>query len=257
MQSNHEIYQPIHLEFEQPLISFTSAQGHLSKQVDTLFYPTNYELIADSLNPRKFTIHHKWEPGAKYRFDIDSAAVTSYYNLWNDKLQRDFTVKPLDQYGNLLFQITGLPQGKVAYVELLDKQDKPFRRIVVKNDEALFFDINPGTIFARLFIDENEDGEWTTGDYHTKRQPEMVYYFPSAYEIRAFTDHEESWDLQARPLYNQKPLEITKNKPEERKRHNLNEEREREQQNRNQRGSQLSMPGGRSGNTLRTVDNRR
>ena len=67
----------------------------------------------------------------------------------------------------------------------------------------------------------------------------MVYYNPKMHEIRAFTNHEESWDLKETPLYKQKPLEITKNKPEEKKKkQNRNEE---DRQNRNTRGSSQSL----------------
>ena len=186
-------------------------------------------MIKDSLNPRKWELRHKWDAGEKYRFAIDSAQVHSIYGLWNNKLEQSFTVKPLDQYGNLLFLISGLPAGKTAYVELLGKDDKPFRKVRVKNNQALIFDINPGTIYARLFVDDNEDGIWTTGNYEKKRQPEMVYYYPRSYEIRAFTDHEESWNLSEIPLAKQKPLDITKNKPEERKQKNRNAERQNQQ----------------------------
>ena len=105
---------------------------------------------------------------------IDSAVFVSEYGLHNNKLEQVFTVKKLEQYGNLIFIISGLPEGKAAYVELLDAQDKPFRKERVLDNEALFMDLNPGKIYARLFIDENEDGEWTSGDYELKRMPETV-----------------------------------------------------------------------------------
>ena len=89
------------------------------------------------------------------------------------------------------------------------------------------------------FLVKNEDGEWTSGDYDFKRLPETVYYNPKWYEIRAFTNHEESWNLNERPFDKQKPLEITKNKPEEKKKRNRNEE-ERERRG-SQRSSNPSM----------------
>ena len=246
MQSTHEIYSPVQLEFEQPVIGFDSSKVHFTREVDSVSSPVPFTMVGDTLNPRKYTLRHKWEPGGKYRLTIDSASVHSVYGLWNNKVEQAFAVKALDQYGNLMFQLSGLPAGKPAYVELLDKSDKPFRKVRVKNNEALIFDINPGTVYARLFIDDNEDGEWTTGDYEKGRQPERVYYYPGAYEIRAYTDHEESWNVTELPLDKQKPLDITKNKPEEKKRRNLNEERERQQQQQNRRGG-TSFPGGAGG----------
>lgn len=224
IQSNHEIYQPIRLEFEQPLIAFDSTHVKLFIEKDSTFTPVNYRLIKDTFNIRKYELRPRWEPGEKYRFVVDSAAFKSYYDLWNTKIEQTFTVKSLEQYGNLLIEMFGLPENKTVYVELLDKSDKPVRKIMVKNNEAKFQDLHPGTYYARLFIDENKDGVWTTGNYEQKRQPEEVYYYPRQYEIRAFTDHEESWDVNEVPVTRQKPLDITKNKPEVKKRRNPNEE---------------------------------
>lgn len=243
IQQTHEIYQPIHLEFEEPIILFDSVHVKLAKMVDSVYQNVNYRLQRDSLNSRKYTIRNRWEAGAKYKFSIDSAVFKSHYGLINNKVSQEFTIKKLDQYGNLKFVLSGLPDGKDMYVELLDKSDKPFRKTLVKNNEALFMDLNPGTIYARLFIDENKDGSWTTGNYEKKRQPEIVYYYPQALEIRAFTDLTQSWNATETPLDKQKPKEITKNKPEERKRRNLNEERERERTQNQQQSSPFSGMG--------------
>lgn len=234
IKASHEIYAPIYLEFEYPVVDFDSSKIVLEHEVDSLFSAIPFKFTSDSINPRRFKIEHKWEPAEKYRFSVDSATVHSIYGLWNNNLQQSFTIKDLDQYGNLLFSISGLPDSVDAYVELLDKSDKPFRKVKVKNSEALIFDITPGQVYARLFIDDNGDGEWTTGDYYTKRQPEMVYYLPKMLDIRAYTDHEEDWNLMNLPLNKQKPLDITKNKPEEKKKRNLN--REREEQERQKQG---------------------
>lgn len=250
IQSTHEIFNPIYLEFEQPLTDFDSTKIKLQHEVDSLIIPIEYALSTDSLNSRKYRLQYKWEPGEKYKLLIDSAAFESVYGLHNDKLEQTFNIKKLEQYGNLLFVITGLPQGKTAYVELLDAQDKPFRKKRVRDNEALFMDLNPGKLYARLFIDENEDGEWTSGDYELKRQPEIVFYNPKAYEIRAFTNHEEPWDLNEQPFNKQKPLEITKNKPEEKKRRNRNEE-ERQRGSQSQRSSTPPMNVG--GRRMQTI----
>ena len=251
VQSTHEIYNSLFFEFEQPVANFDSTEIKLEHIIDSTFTPLDYKLIPDSLNQRRYRIKYKWEPGEKYKLSIDSAVFVSEYGLHNNKLEQLFTVKELEQYGNLVFIISGLPQAKTAYVELLDAQDKPFRKVRVKNDEALFMDLNPGKLYARLFIDDNEDGIWTTGNYEQKRQPETVYYNPKWYEIRAFTNHEESWDLNERPFENQKPLDITKNKPEEKKKRNRNEEDQRNnrdrQSNRQSTNPSMNMGGGMRG----------
>jgi len=231
VQGTIDVFQNIRLEFEQPVNKIDTAAIQLFHKVDSLLEPIKYTFSSDSLSPRKFTLSHKWKFGDTYHIKIDSAAVSSYYGLHNNKIEQDFTIKKEEEYGNLMFNITGIPAGKTAYVELLDKSDKPFRTLRVNNNEVTFFDLLPGEVYARLFIDDNNDGVWTTGDYMVKRMPERVYYYPRSYEIRAFTDHSEDWDLNAVQVFKQKPLEITKNKPQEKKRRNLNEQREQQNQN--------------------------
>lgn len=244
IQSSHEIYNSLFLEFEQPIANFDSAEIKLQHEVDSVFTPIDYTLISDSLNARTYRLKYKWEPGEKYKLHIDSAAFVSEYGIYNNTVEQTFTVKNLEQYGNLLFILSGLPEGKAAYVELLDAQDKPFRKKLVKNNEALFLDLNPGKLYARLFIDENGDGEWTTGNYEKNRQPEMVFYNPKMYEIRAFTNHEESWDLDETPFHKQKPLEITKNKPEEKKKTQNRNEQERENRSTPKSSPSMNVGGG-------------
>mgnify|MGYP007005628267 FL=1 len=107
-----------------------------------------------------------------------------------------------------------------------------------------FQDLPPGDVYARLIIDENEDGVWTTGNYEEGRQPEEVFYYNNKFVIRAYSDHLEEWNVNSAPLIKQKPLEITINKPEEKRQRNPNLERERQsQQQQNRQGSPFSGMG--------------
>ncbi|WP_298653844.1 Ig-like domain-containing protein [uncultured Proteiniphilum sp.] len=241
IQSTFELYNPIRIEFEQPVAAFDSTYVQLLTEVDSLFEAVPFRLESDSLNPRKFTLRPRWIPGGKYKLLIDSAAIASPYGLWNDKYEQSFTVKLLDQYGNLEISVSGLPEGKPAFVELLDKSDKPFRKSHVKAGRVRFQDLPPGEVYARIVIDENDDGIWTTGNYEEGRQPEEVFYYPGKFVIRAYSDHAEDWNIRSTPVREQKPLEITKNKPEEKKRRDPNLEREQQQQN--QKSSSFSGMG--------------
>src|SRR5690606_20487239 len=98
MQSTFELFNPIRIEFEQPVIAFDSSFVKLEKEVDSLYEVIPFRFETDSLNPRMFVLRPSWEPGGKYKFSIDSAAVTSIYGLWNNTFEQSFTVKDLDQY---------------------------------------------------------------------------------------------------------------------------------------------------------------
>lgn len=248
IQSTFDIFNPIRIEFEQPVVSFDSSYVQLSIEIDSVFNAVPFRFETDTLNPRKFVLRPHWEPGGKYKMMIDSASVISHFGLWNNTYEQSFTIKALDQYGNLIINITGLPEGVKAFVELLDKSDKPFRRSDVKGNVAKFQDLLPGEFYARLIIDKNEDGKWTTGNYEEGLQPEEVFYYPGKFVIRAFSDHSEDWNILEKPLTEQKLLEITKNKPEEKKKNpNLEREQQRQQQQNRQNTSSMN---GRNAGTL-------
>jgi hypothetical protein len=244
VQPTFELFNPIRIEFEQPIVSFDSTYVRLALEVDTIFTPVPFRLEPDSLNPRRYTLRPDWVPGGRYKLSIDSAAIFSRFDIWNDKLEQTFTVKTEDQYGNLTVNIEGVPEGKAAFVQLLDRTDKPFRQRSVIENVATFQDLPPGEIFMRLVVDENDDGVWTTGNFEEGRQPEMVYYFHNSITIRAFTDHTVLFDVLAVPLIEQKPLEITQNQPEERRR-DPELERQRELQQRQQQQRTSPLRGGR------------
>ncbi|MDD4778175.1 MAG: Ig-like domain-containing protein [Fermentimonas sp.] len=237
IQSSFELFNPIRIEFDQPVVEFDSSYVDFSIQVDSLYESVPFRMQSDTLNPRKFTIRPSWEPGGRYMIKIDSAAVFSRYGLWNDSFEQLFTVKPLDQYGNLEISISGLPVGKQAFVQLLNSTDKPFRKSDVKANVARFQDLPPGEVYARLIIDENGDGKWTTGNYEEGRQPEEVFYYNGKFVIRAYSDHLEEWNINSALLIKQKPLEITTNKPEEKRQRNPNLDRNRQQQQQQNRQS--------------------
>ena len=140
----------------------------------------------------------------------------------------------------------GLEPDK-EFVELLDKSGKPFRKSSVKSNVARFQDLPPGEVYARLIVDENGDGVWTTGNYEEQLQPEEVFYYPGLFTIREYSDHSEIWDIHSKPVIKQKPLEITTNKPQEKKKRNPNLDRQNEQRQGQQSSPFSGMGGGRGG----------
>ena len=129
--------------------------------------------------------------------------------MFSDKIKKDFKAKKLEEYGQIFFNVHGA--DSLAFVELLDGQDKVLRTVPVVDGKADFYFLNPGKYGARLINDTNGNGVWDTGNYAEKRQPEMVYYYPMVLELKANFDLTQEWDIKAKSLDRQKPDEL-KNK---------------------------------------------
>ena len=228
--SSMDVYGYISLNFEEPIASFDTAAIHLRQKVDTIWKDVPFEFEQDSLNLRRFNLYpgNDWEATMEYEFSVDSTAFHGIYGLFTDKIKQSFKVRSEDEYFTLHFNVTGA--DPMAFVELLDAQDKVVRKRRIDKGMADFYFLNPGKYGARLINATNGNGEWDTGDYAKGQQPEAVYYYPNILEYKALWDTTQNWDIHATPVDKQKPDELKKQKPDEDKR-----KKDREQDNQNRR----------------------
>ena len=179
----------------------------------SLWRDVPFDFIPDSLNLMRYNVYADWEPGESYTFEVDSTAFQGIYGLFTDKVKKEFKVKKPEEYGQIFFDVSGA--DSLAFVDLLDAQDKVVRTVPVVNGRADFYFLNPGKYSARLINDRNGNGVWDTGKYEDKRQPEEVYYYYQVLELKANFDLTQSWNIHDRPLDQQKPGELKKQKPDE------------------------------------------
>ena len=210
--SNH-VFDTIAIVFSEPVVDLSKEAFVLEQQQDTLWQPVDFVFRQDSLNALKYYIERKWMYDESFRLLVDSAQIYSIYGKWNDWQETTFRFNAEDKYGHLYINIMDVSDP--AFVELLDGNDIPIRKAIVKDQGVLFMNLLPGKYYARLVLDTNENGLWDTGNYAEKRQPEEVFYSESVYVINANWQIEENWTVFTTPLIQQKPLDITKNKPKD------------------------------------------
>lgn len=216
-----DVYDYITLNFTEPLANINDTALHLRQKVDSLWEDVPFDFERDSLDLKRYNLYADWKPGESYAFEVDSMAFHGLYGLFTDKVKKEFKAKKLEEYGQVFFNITGA--DSIAFVELLDAQDKVVRTVPVIEGKADFYFLNPGKYGARLVNDTNGNGVWDTGDYANKRQPEMVYYYPQVLEFKANFDLIQDWNVLAKPLDKQKPEELKKQKPDEDKKKKNNQ----------------------------------
>ena len=215
----------ISFTFDRPLANADTSMIHLYAKHDTLWYtaplrfePLTTKMLGDSLptltSRRQYTLRAEWRPGIEYSLEIDSTAFTDIYGYTSAKLKKGFKVGSLDDYSSIVLNIAQL-KGSNCVVELLSRDDKPVKRVATTDGIAQFFYIKPGKYYARLFVDDNNNGVWDTGNFYTATEPEAVFYYPSEIECRAKWDVSLNWNPYAKPLDQQKPGEIKKQKGEQ------------------------------------------
>ena len=214
----------LHFEFDTPLASADTSKIHLYAKHDTLWYvaplrfePVKQKMWGDSIataeSKRQYILRAEWRPGIEYSLEIDSLAFTDIYGNTSRKLKKGFKVGAMDDYSSLVLNIAQL-KGENLVVELLTSEDKAVKNVRTTNSTAAFYYVRPGKYYARLFVDRNNNGVWDTGDYSANLQPEEVFYYPYEIECKAKWDVTLNWNINEKPLDQQKPEKIKKQKGE-------------------------------------------
>lgn len=211
-----DVNRPLQISFQTPIDSLPAGAIRLEYMQDTAFVAIEQQPVfeaSDTFSHVNFRADVKWIPGGEYRLVADSLAITDVTGHWTNKTLLSFSVRSLDEYSSIKFSITNIPDSCKAIVELLNDSDQPVRTAPVIDGSVTFDYLLPSTYYARLFIDADNNGEWTNGDLKLRRQPEDVYYFSKKLALKKNWDRTEDWDIALLPADRQKPEAIKKNKP--------------------------------------------
>ena len=179
------------LTFDTPLAVADTSKIHLYSKHDTLWYRSPF-LVREKVNvPRTYEVIGEWRPDVEYSLEIDSAAFVDIYGSVSDTAKKGFKVKSNDAYSTIFMTLDGM--------------------------NAEFFYVNPNTYYLRIFVDENNNGKWDTGNYDEGRQAETIYYYPSKIECKEKWDFTETWSPLRGSSTSLKPAELVKQKAEKAK----------------------------------------
>ena len=215
---------------KEPILEVDTTKIHFYVKKDTDWLPAPFLFMPEERSAKSYMLYAEWEPGQKYRFVMDTAAMVSVLEHESKSVRQEFHVRAVEEYGSIFIHVISPDTGVV--VQLLSKNDKvEAQQRTDKDGNADFFFMKPGEYYMRCYVDANGNGQWDTGDYASGLQPERVYYFGKPLPLKAQWDLRQDWDVRAVDVARQKPMAITKQKPDkEKKLKNRNAERDREMQ---------------------------
>jgi len=201
-------FDDIYITSPQPLAHIDGADFRLYEVVnDSTTKALKFKFSKDDELPRTYRISYIWDQEKKYQLAIDSAKIYDIYGLTNDSIAYQFSIVPEDKFSTIFLNIKNL-KG-YAVVNLLNSSQEVLEQQSIESDGELgFYYLKPGKYYFSLFYDDNKNGEWDTGKYADKRQPEEVLFFPKRIETKAFYEMEEDWDVSATPVLEQKPTDL-------------------------------------------------
>jgi len=173
-----------------PLTDFDNAKITVRDR-DSVVVPftTNY----DAFNQRLTVTFDKKEE-QRYKINIMPGALVDFYGQQNDTLDYTVATKRFGDYGNMKVVLQHAKSFPVI-LELTDAKGKVMAREIATKPEIDFQSLDPETYTLRLIYDTNGNGEWDSGSWMERRQPEEVIYFPKDIILRSNWDINQEWDV--------------------------------------------------------------
>ena len=208
-------YRRKRLQKKDTLLSLNILNTRKHNPLDTILIKANIplqkydslkmELLKDSmiipykLKPTKnhaFALKFDKQFGAKYQLKLLPGAIIDILNHKNkDTIVRSIDIPNKDTYGNLMVDVKNQDQLPV-YIELLNEQNKLIRKSNTQISPSFTFKyLVPGKYHLRMVLDANKNNSWDTGNYLQHKQAEKSLEFPTAIEVRANWDINQSLDL--------------------------------------------------------------
>lgn len=180
----------------EPIDTFDNTKIVLYLAEDTLKSPLNFKFYKDTVEYRKYCITYKWNPGAVYMLEIDSAAAVNFYGVTSKKLKSKFTAREEDYYGSVTLNLTGIEMPVIAQLVSNNDAEKVIVQKTTNEDGKVVFDyLKPEKYKVKVIFDRNGNGKWDTGSYQDKYQPERVSYINEVVKVRSNWEKEYNWDL--------------------------------------------------------------
>ncbi|MCQ2347082.1 MAG: Ig-like domain-containing protein [Paludibacteraceae bacterium] len=206
--SSFEVFDTLRLTSAFPIASFPDTSLRLFHKVDTVYQPMRFTFLPLDSAHLSFAVIFPVEPEEQYELRVDSAAACDIYGVTSQATKFQLKVKSMDEYATIKMFVE--PFDVQARLQLLNEKDEVVTELPATESGTLFPHLAPVTYYMRLYLDLNGDGRFTTGDWATHRQPEPVYYFPSAFTLKANWDFEETFRYLSLPAITSKPQAIRK-----------------------------------------------
>ncbi|MBE9468363.1 MAG: Ig-like domain-containing protein [Bacteroidetes bacterium] len=194
IKSAFDLNKNIVLTTPSPVKNYDSTKIQLFLIADSTETLQATKFSKDSIFLRKFSITNKWEEETTYKLIIYPKAFTDIYNYANDTTIINFKTRETDYYGNIKLEITNISTNSI--IQLLNDKEKLLRQYFISNDTTLNINyLYPKKYIIKLISDKNNNKKWDSGNLLKNNQPEKIYYYKDAIEIKSNWDNEIGWDI--------------------------------------------------------------
>lgn len=128
-----------------------------------------------------------------YTLTIPDSTFLDIFGWWNKKFYYKWNSDANENYGTMILNIKFEHPERSYVFKLLDIDNKvveTFTSTARDSMKLTFKNIKAGSYHLQAIDDENNNGEWDSGNFGRKTQPEHIINFRESYDLKG------SWDLE-------------------------------------------------------------
>ncbi len=187
------------LTFPQAIDTLNSKTNQILVYEKTDSLKSKKEFKTEYVNGNTLKIKTNFIEGKEYFLNIDTNIFINYNGNYNDSLIQTFKLQTKTSLGSI--KLNFLLNKKQNYlIQLISPQSNVYRQYGISyalsesNEKTIYFkNIMPGTYKIRIVFDDDNNNEWSSGNYLKQIQPERIEIFEK--ELKVISDWEIEEDI--------------------------------------------------------------
>ncbi|MCO5260150.1 MAG: Ig-like domain-containing protein [Crocinitomicaceae bacterium] len=176
--------KPIVLTIDDQISAVDTSKVTIQSVEDSLWIK-NYTY---EINGNEWLIQLPEFKGDRIKITIKSEAITASEGWKQEEFSKQFTKRLDKEFGVLDVKIHQYVEPII--LELL-YNNTVARRENVSGDKTIRFEqLEPGDYTFRIIVDSNQNGQWDTGNFEERLQPEEIHLYSKPTKVRA------NWDVE-------------------------------------------------------------
>jgi uncharacterized protein (DUF2141 family) len=185
-------FKPIILNLTRPVDSIAQNK-HFVVINDSTLKTDSISFTFEKKTKRKITINFHQLEKTPYTIVVPDSMFLDIFGWWNRKFYYKWISDASENYGNIILNIKFTDPEKHYVFRVLDQDNKvieTFYYVGKDQQTETLKNVKAGTYHLDAIDDLNNNGEWDSGNFSKKIQPERIINLSGTYEVKG------NWDLE-------------------------------------------------------------
>lgn len=192
VQNSQSPFKPLILNLSRPVDSINESKSLVIVN-DSTKKRDNISFSLDPKTKRTLSIATPQLEGMPHTLIIPDSTFRDIWGWWNRSMTYKWTADTKDNYGNIILSLKFENPEKYYIFRILDADNKAietFYYVGNKEKKLTLKNVKAGIYHLQVVEDTNKNGEWDSGDFIFKTQPEQINNYKETYELKG------NWDLE-------------------------------------------------------------